>query len=68
MAQMMSFNTGPMGPMGPSGEVDQSLIDYVDILFNLMGVEITYDRFKNMTGWERKQFLRDLKINKIINE
>lgn len=60
---------GPMGPMGSPGRdlIDESLVDYVDILFNLMGVDITYRKFQKMSDSERKQFIRDIKINKVIN-
>ncbi len=71
MAMAVSLNrsmVGPMGPMGPSGEVEQSLIDYVDLLFNLMGVDIKYQEFKNMSNAEKTQFIRDLKIKKVMNE
>lgn len=49
-------------------KIDSSIVDYVDILFNLMGIDITYTKFQGMSELERKQFLRDIKINKIINE
>lgn len=49
-------------------KIDASLVDYVDILFNLMGVDITYEKFQAMSKSERIQFVRDLKINKIVNE
>ncbi len=62
---------GPVGPMGPPGAPGLSvdaLVEYTDILFSLMGVDITFDRFQSMSTGERLQFVRDLKINKIINE
>lgn len=49
-------------------KIDASLIDYVDLLFNLIGVDITYDEFQKMSDSERKSFIRDIKINRVINE
>ena len=48
--------------------IDSSLVDYVDLLFNILGVDIDYRRFQSMSDSERKQFIRDLKINRVINE
>lgn len=58
---------GPMGPAGPPGKIDKSLVEYTDILYSLMGIDITYERFQKMSDEERKQFIRDIKLNKIIN-
>lgn len=59
-------------------KIDASLVDYVDLLFNfliirrirfnLMGIDIDYSRFQAMSIAERKQFIRDIKINKVLNE
>ena len=49
-------------------QIDASLVDYVDILFMMMGVDIDYVRFQAMSDAERNQFIRDIKINKIIDE
>ena len=48
--------------------IDASLVDYVDILFSLMGIDIDYVRFQSMTKDERKQFIRDIKINRVLKE
>lgn len=53
---------------GTDKKIDSSLVDYVDLLFNLLGVDITYNRFQDMTESERLQFIRDLKIKRLINE
>jgi len=60
--------TSPISFDNDDRQIDSSLVDYVDILFNLMGVDITYREFQNMTEGERKQFVRDLKIKKVIKE
>jgi hypothetical protein len=42
------------------------MIDYIDFAFQIMGIDLTYQDFKNMSSDERKAFLRDIKINKLI--
>lgn len=49
-------------------QIDKSLVDYVDLLFNIMEIDITYEKFQQMSSSDRKQFLRNIKINKLINE
>lgn len=53
---------------GERRQIDASLVDYVDILFNLMGIDIDYSGFQAMSIAERKQFIRDIKINKVLDE
>jgi hypothetical protein len=33
-----------------------------------MGVDITYDKWKNMSSGEKLQLIRDIKLKKIIEE
>lgn len=47
-------------------EIDKSLIEYIDLLYQLIGVDIDFDRFKNLTTSERQAFIRDIKINKVL--
>ncbi len=63
------IHTGPTtyANDGAQRAIDASLVDYVDILFNLMGIDITYVEFQAMSEAERLQFVRDIKINKIVN-
>lgn len=44
----------------------KKMIDYIDFAFQIMGIDLTYQDFKNMSDDERKAFLRDIKINKLI--
>jgi hypothetical protein len=44
----------------------EKLIEYIDFAFKIMGIEISYSQFQKMNEFEKKSFLRDLKINKII--
>ncbi len=69
MASMRSIvHTSPISFLDDDRKIDSSLVDYVDLMFNLMGIDIDYRRFQSMSDSDRKQFIRDLKINKIINE
>lgn len=49
-------------------EIDASLVEYVDLLFNLLGVDINYRRFQEMSDSERKQFIRNIKLKRLIDE
>lgn len=46
--------------------IDKTLIEYIDLLYQIMGVDITYDRWKNMSSGEKLQLIRDIKLKKII--
>jgi hypothetical protein len=48
--------------------IDKSLIEYIDLLYQIMGIDITYDKWKNMSDGERLQLIRDIKLKKIIEE
>jgi len=45
---------------------DQNLIDFIEFSFKVMGIDLTYAGFKNMSSDEKKAFLRDIKINKLL--
>ena len=60
--------TSPISWSDSDKKIDSSLVDYVDLLFNLLGVDIDYRRFQEMSDSERKQFIRDIKLKRIINE
>lgn len=48
--------------------IDSNLIEYIDLLYQIMGIDITYDRWKNMSSGEKLQLIRDIKLKKIIEE
>lgn len=56
----------PMGPISVS--IDKTLIEYIDLLYQIMGVDITFERWKNMTEGEKLQLIRDIKLKKLIEE
>lgn len=47
-------------------DINRDLIEYIDFAFQIMDIDLNYEDFKKMSESERKSFLRDIKINKII--
>lgn len=53
------------------GEVlnnDENLIEYIDLLYQIMGIDINFKTFRRMSKEERLIFIRDIKIKKVIEE
>ncbi len=48
--------------------IDDSFTDFCELVLVALGIDIKYEEFKNMTKEERKSLIRDIKINKLINE
>ena len=51
----------------PHSNVD-NLIEYIDLLYSIVGIDIKFDEFKKMSESEKKSFIREIKIEKIINK
>jgi len=47
-------------------DLNKALVEYIDFAFQIMGIDLNYEDFKKMSESERKSFLRDIKINKIL--
>lgn len=47
-------------------DINKDLVEYIDFAFQLMGIDLTYQDFKRMSPDEKRAFLRDIKINKIL--
>lgn len=47
--------------------LDKNLIEYIDLLYQIMGIDITYDKWKNMSSGEKLQLIRDIKLKKLID-
>jgi predicted phosphoribosyltransferase len=41
-------------------------VQYIDFAFEVMGIDLSYEEFKRMSQDEKKAFLRDIKLNKIL--
>ncbi len=48
--------------------MNSDIIEYIDIFYQFMGIDMDYKRFSIMTKEEKKGFIRDLKLKKIIDE
>lgn len=60
--------TGPMGPQGPAGITPKELADvkdYVDMIMQILGYDLTFDKFQSTNEAERKALIRDIKITMI---
>ncbi len=44
----------------------KELKEFVSFALQLMGIDMDFEKFKSMTDAEKKAFLREQKINKII--
>ena len=61
-------SSGTYTTLDSSIKIDKNLVEYIDLLYQIMGVDITYDRWKNMSSGEKLQLIRDIKLKKIIEE
>ena len=60
--QYQAVNPNP----NPKPTIHVDLIEYIDLLYHLMGVDITYRDWHEMSDSDKLSFARDLKIKKII--
>jgi len=51
----------------PHSNVD-NLTEYIDLLYSIVGVDINFEGFCKMSESEKKSFVREIKIEKIINK
>jgi len=47
--------------------MNSDIIEYIDIFYKFMGIDMDYERFSKMTKEEKKGFIRDLKLQKLID-
>jgi|688.fasta_scaffold208597_3 hypothetical protein len=48
--------------------MNSDIIEYIDIFYQFMGIDMDYERFSKMTKEEKKGLIRDLKLQKLIDE
>ena len=48
--------------------MNSDIIEYIDIFYQFMGIDMDYARFSKMTKEEKVGFIRDLKLQKIIDD
>lgn len=44
----------------------EQLIEYIDLLYQILGVDITFEKWKKLSVSEKTSLIREIKINKII--
>ena len=52
---------------GNGVSIDSDIVEYIDIFYQLMGIDMDYKRFSIMTKDEKKTFVRDIKLQKLID-
>jgi len=62
MAILRSYQVDP----NPNPTIHVDLVEYIDLLYHLMGVDITYRDWHEMSDSDKLSFARDLKIEKIV--
>jgi len=48
--------------------MNSDIVEYIDIFYQLMGIDMDYKRFSIMTKEQKISFIRDLKLQKLIDE
>jgi len=48
--------------------MNSDIVEYVDIFYQLMGIDMDYKRFSLMSKEEKRSFIRDIKLQKLIDE
>jgi hypothetical protein len=73
MSTLITSTTGPCSiitydntDLLTSGDLNK-FIEYFDFIVQILGIDITFDEFKLMNDGEKKSFIRDLKIKKVLD-
>ena len=48
--------------------MNSDIVEYIDIFYQLMGIDMDYKRFSIMTKEEKRSFIRDIKLQKLIDD
>ena len=43
----------------------ETIIEYIDISYQIMGIDMNFEKFKEMSQSDKQSFIRDIKIKKI---
>lgn len=68
---LMSGSTGSLSWSSGVNKVisvNSDLIEFTELLFAVLGYDITFEEFSKMTKEQRKSILRDIKINRVLKE
>lgn len=53
---------------GDGISMNSDIIEYIDIFYQLMGIDMDYKRFSIMSKEEKRSFIRDIKLQKLIDD
>lgn len=53
---------------GDGISMNSDIIEYIDIFYQLMGIDMDYKRFSIMSKEEKRSFTRDIKLQKLIDD
>jgi hypothetical protein len=53
---------------GDGISMNSDIVEYVDIFYQLMGIDMDYKRFSLMSKEEKRSFIRDIKLQKLIDD
>ena len=60
------LTTDSSGSISWSKRDDDKMIDFIEFALEIMGVDLKYHDFKQMSKEERAAFIRDLKIDRLL--
>jgi hypothetical protein len=52
--------------LNEQSKITADLVEYIDLLYHLLGIDINYWDWKKMSPGEKISFARDLKIKKLL--
>jgi hypothetical protein len=44
----------------------ETIIEYIDMSYQIMGIDMNFEKFKEMSQSDKQSFIRDIKIKKIL--
>ena len=53
---------------GDGISMNSDIVEYIDIFYQLMGIDMDYKRFSIMSKEEKRSFIRDIKLQKLIDD
>ena len=62
------ISSGTTLSWGSGISIDSDIVEYIDIFYQLMGIDMDYKRFSIMSKEEKRSFIRDIKLQKLIDD
>ena len=60
------LTTDSSGSISWSNNQDDKMIEFIEFALEIMGVNLKYSQFKEMSMPEKSAFIRDLKIDRLL--